>query len=306
MRYPVAGALALVLLIALAAAFFAGAEQTTKPRQVLCSFWSEFIFAQSVAQGVSDIQLQLLMPVGGGCDHGYSLTPADLTKISGADLIIANGQLESFLPRVREAFPHKAIVTTADAVVLLPDEFAAHNDGDGEHHGTYNPHTWLGILNAVVMVDRIRIAFDRLLPAHSREFAANTTAYQQRLLALRGEYLAAASEFKSRKIVTFHNSFSYLARELDLDVIGTVMEVPGIAPTAAEIEALVRKIRESGAVAIFSEPAFPPRVAEMLAAELKMKVHSLDTGGNTEPTPAAYEEMMRANLKVLVEALGAR
>ncbi len=300
-------AVSVLLAAALAAAALvhpAGAKgEAAGAKHVLCTFWPEYVFALNVADGVDGVKLDILIPPAGGSPHEYQLSPADLEKAARADLIIANGYLEPFMERLVKAFPKVPVVRTADSVALIP------NEGTDEHTARrlrWNPHTWLSVLNAICETDAIRAALTRLYPAGARRFLENAAAYQRRLLDLRGEMLEASFSFRRRKIVTFHNAYAYMARELGLEVTAVIMEVAGKAPSPARVAEIIERIRRSGGAAVFAEPQFPDRVAKLIAEQTGMKTRVLDPGVTTPPTKDAYEKVMRANLRSLSEALGKR
>ena len=65
---------------------------------------------------------------------------------------------------------------------------------------------------------------------------------------------------------------------------------------------MLRKVRESGAAALFTEPQLDPRPARVLAAESGLPLFELDPIGGG-PGAETYEAFMRKNMAVLEEAL---
>jgi ABC-type Zn uptake system ZnuABC Zn-binding protein ZnuA len=220
-----------------------------------------------------------------------------MRKIASADLFIANGLgMEEFLGApVRKANPGIRVVETAAAVPPVREEEAG--------HGGVNPHAWVSPKSAILQVRAIERALSESSPADAPRFRANADAYANRLAALSAEYEAASSGFRRRDIVTFHDVFDYLARDYGLRVVGEVETVPGQEPSAGEIRKLARLIRQRGVPALFVGPDSPPRVAEMVAREAGVPVRVLDPVATGSTAPSAYEEAMRRNLVILVEAL---
>jgi zinc transport system substrate-binding protein len=104
-------------------------------------------------------------------------------------------------------------------------------------------------------------------------------------------------------ILTVHDSLDYLARDLGLEVAGTVQPDPGVEPSAREMARLVRLIREKRVTAVFSEPQYSDQVARTLAAETGVKIFALDTAITGKTGPETYERVMRQNLETLCRAL---
>jgi ABC-type Zn uptake system ZnuABC Zn-binding protein ZnuA len=266
--------------------------------RVLASFLPMYLFTRNVAGDAPGISVDLMLPASLGCPHEYSLTPGDMRKIAAADLFIANGYgMEEFLGApVRKANPRIRIVETAEGV---PPILA----GEGGHGGA-NPHTWVSPRNAILQVRNIEKALSAASPRNADAFRRNADAYAAKLAALAGEFDAASRRFRNRNIVTFHNVFDYLARDLGLKIVGEIEETPGQEPSAGEVGKLVRTIREKRAAAVFWEPQYPKRLADVIAAEAGVPSRVLDPVSTGSTAPGAYEEAQRRNLRTFLEVLG--
>ncbi|GAB4364480.1 MAG: hypothetical protein Kow00128_06190 [Deltaproteobacteria bacterium] len=261
--------------------------------RVLASFLPIYLFARNVAGNAPGVDVEMMLPAQLGCPHDYALTPGDMRKIARADLFLANGRgMEDFLGApVRRVNPSIRVVETAAGVPPSPDD---------------NPHTWVSPRNAILQVRAIERALAEASPGNAPLFRRNADAYIRRLAALTREFEEAAPRFRNRKIVTFHNVFDYLARDLGLTVVGRVEETAGQSPSAGEMAALIRTIRDTGAAAIFAEPQYPRRLAETIGREAGVPVRTLDPVATGSVSPTTYEEAMRKNLSVLTEVLSAR
>lgn len=300
--------LACIIAFLLAFAPSAGAAE---PLRVLTSFLPMEIFTRNVVGDTQGVSIDTMLPASMGCPHDYALTPGDMRKIAAADLFVANGfGMEEFLGEpVRRANPAIRVVVTARAVRPLRagrDDPAAAAGGKGHDPGGVNPHTWVSPRNAILQVREIEAALSAARPGLARAFRRNADAYVSRLSALAAELDAAAKTFRRRNIVTSHNVFDYLARDLGLTVVGEIETAPGQEPSAGELRNLARTIRERKVPAVFSEPRFSPKLAEALAREAGVPVKVLDPVATGFQAPTAYEDAMRRNLTTLKEALSAR
>ena len=295
-------AIALLLFAGQARAGRPAAERTgaIPALRVLASFLPMYVFTQNVTAGVPGVTVDLMLPASLGCPHDYALTPGDMKKIAAADLFIANGRgMEEFLgPPVVRANPKITIVETASRVPPIRTREGG--------HGGVNPHTWVSPRNAILQVRAVEKALSTASPANADAFRRNADAYAARLAALAAEYDAAAKRFRRRNVVTFHNVFDYLARDAGIAVVGRIEETPGQEPSAGEIQALVRTIRETKAAAVFAEPQYPERLAAIVAGEAGVPLRVLDPLSTGPAEPAAYEAAMRKNLATLIEVLGSR
>ncbi|MGB5195684.1 MAG: metal ABC transporter substrate-binding protein, partial [Candidatus Deferrimicrobium sp.] len=284
---------AVFLALALAFSPSAGAAE---PLRVLASFLPMEIFTRNVVGDTPGVTVESMLPAATGCPHDYALTPGDMKKIASADLFVANGLgMEAFLGEpVRRANPGIRIVETASAVPPIHE---------GHGHGDVNPHAWVSPRNAILQVREIEKALSAARPAGAASFRRNADAYVSRLSALAAEFDAAAKTFRRRNIVTFHNVFAYLARDLGLTVVGEIESAPGQEPSAGQLRNLSRTIRERKVPAVFSEPQYSPKLAEAVAREAGVPVRMLDPVATGSPARTAYEDAMRRNLSTLREAL---
>lgn len=268
--------------------------------RVLASFLPMYLFTRNVVGDASGVSVDLMLPASLGCPHDYALTPGDMRKIAAADLFITNGHgMEEFLGApVRKANPRVRVVETASGVPPI------RSGGDGREG--INPHTWVSPRNAILQVRSIEKALSEASPGNAPVFRRNADTYVARLAALAGEFEGAAGRVRNRNIVTYHNVFDYLARDLGLNIVGEIEETPGQEPSAGEVRKLIRVIREKRAAAVFREPQYPKRLAEVIAGEAGVPVRALDPVSTGSTEPSTYEDVMRRNLRTILEALGKR
>ena len=270
-----------------------------KPLRVLTSFLPMYLFTKNTVGSAPGVSVDMMLPASLGCPHDYALVPSDMKKIAAADLFIVNGKgMEEFLGApVRKANPKVVMVDTSAGITPL-------RNVDGEEHGEFNPHTWVSPRNAVLQVRAIEQALSKASPENREIFRRNADAYVKRLEGLTAEFDQAAKRFRNRNIVTFHNVFDYLARDAGLTIVGEIEAVPGQDPSAGEIHKLIETIRAKKAAAVFGEPQYPARLAEMVAREAGVPVRGLDPVATGSTSLTTYEDVMRDNLRVLQEVLG--
>ena len=275
--------------------------------RVLTSFLPMYLFTRNVVGDAPGVTVEMMLPASLGCPHDYSLSPGDMRKIAEADLFIANGfGMEDFLGApVRRANPMIRVVETASSVIPLRAGGDPHGHPGGGRNEV-NPHTWVSPRNAILQVRAIEKALSDVSPGNGPVFRRNADTYVGRLDALAREFNETARHFRKRNIVTFHNVFDYLAREIGLTIVGRIEETPGQEPSAGEMRELVRTIRETTAAAVFAEPQYPERLAETVAREAGVPVRMLDPVSTGSAAPTTYEDVMRRNLQTLTEALGTR
>jgi zinc transport system substrate-binding protein len=285
--------------------------------KVLCSFLPVYVFAQNVIGDTPGVDVDLLLSPDLGCPHDYALRPADLIRLNSSDLVIVNGLgAEPFMDTLLAKKPRDKILTIADdteAIEAGPDQAGhdAHEEAahaGHHHHERYNPHVWASPTQAAREVRTLARKLAVADPVHANRYQANAEHYARRLESLAERMRTAARAFKGRNIVTFHDAFAYLARDLDLNVAATLTVDPQIGASPNQMGELDRIIRQQNVAAIFYEPAYSDAVARMLARQTGVPAFPLNPFNyvKTAPDAASYERVMEANLKTLEQALGTR
>lgn len=273
---------------------------------VLCSFHPVYVFTQNVAKGSNSLKVDILLPPNIG-PHDYALTPGDMQKISQCDVLIINGMgIEEFLDKaLRKVKSGARIVDISEGIRPIPTRGAGEEKEEEahEHHGSYNPHTWVSPRSAITQVRNIQKALTSLDPKNANLYKANADNYVAKLEKLSKEISEALKGAQNKRVVTFHDAFDYFARDFGLEVVDVIEVVPGQEPSAGELAKLAKKIKELKVTAIFSEPQYPDKVAEILSKESGVPVFKLDPCHTGEGKPDTYEKAMRQNLEVLKKAL---
>ncbi len=187
------------------------------------------------------------------------------------------------------------------------------HDHDHDHAHTeaaraVNPHLFASPRLAARLVATIARELAKIDPEGAPLYQANGHALGERLHRLADEFSALAGRLANTRIVTQHGVFDYLARDTGLAIVAVVQAHAGQEPSAAEMLAIVRTIREHGAGALFTEPQYPAAIGRTIAAEANIPAATLDPAatGPEQPPADYYEQAMRANLATLERTLGHR
>ncbi len=191
----------------------------------------------------------------------------------------------------------------------------AHGDDDQGHaHGDDelgpNPHVWTSVRNAASMVDGIAAELSELDPDGAEYYAANAAAYRGQLGDLDDRITAAAATIPDddRGLVTYHDAWSYFARDYDLTFATAIQPADFSEPSAGELRALIDQIRELEVPTVFGSEVFPTPVLETIAEETDATyVDDLSDDvlpGEPGEPEHSYLEMMRLNARSIVSGLG--
>ncbi|MBI5846274.1 MAG: zinc ABC transporter substrate-binding protein [Deltaproteobacteria bacterium] len=284
----------------------ASAVAGPRPLKVLCSTYPMYVFTSSVAKGSAGVSVDLMLPSALGCPHDYVLTPKDMRKLAEADVLVINGLgMEEFLDAsLKKAKPKLKIIDTSagqKGILRLMGD-----DGQGHHHGGFNPHLFSSPKRAAQMVKALGESLAALDGKNSSLYRKNAAFWHGRLSGLAASYARAAAAFPNRRIVTQHAVFDYLAEDCGLAIVAVVEDEPGQEPSASDMLEIVKAIRAKKAAALFTEPQYPAKVGETIAREAGIPVAALDpvANGPDGADISHYEAAMQKNLGILKSVLG--
>lgn len=269
--------------------------KTTVPDNVVIvtTFYPIYIEAANVTKNIPGIKLINLAPPTAGCLHNYQLNPEDLKKLDEADILVINGAgMEDFMDKIISQLPKLKIIDASKDIHLIKNQ-----------DGTYNPHVWVSITNAIKQVENIGEQLAILDPIRADRYAANTEAYTTKLANLRFRMHQAIDNVDRRDVIVFHDAFPYFAREFKLNIISVIESEPGAEPSAAELSETIRIAKETGTRVIFTEPQYQARSAETVARETGAKLYTFDTAVTGKLETDAYLNIMEKNMDILGDAL---
>ncbi|GAA2032349.1 zinc ABC transporter substrate-binding protein [Agromyces tropicus] len=250
-------------------------------------------FAREVA-GESASVTGLLEP--GQSAHSFDPSAAQLLALANADALVVNGAgLESWIDDAVEASGFDGVLIDASTGIELEatdddhdhdhadgaiadDEHAAEGDAADHDHADGNPHVWTDPVLAERMVQTIADGLAEVPGIDAGAVEANAASYTAELDALDAwiSENVAQVPVADRLLVTNHDAFTYFVHAYDLTFVGSVIPSfdDNAEPSAAEIDDLVAKIRETGVRAVFSEASISPKAAQTIAEEAGVAVYS--------------------------------
>ena len=262
------------------------------------------------------VRVQGVIPEGTD-SHTFEPRPSDADLLSKADLIFVNG-LRLEVPTVKLAQASKPKDTN---IYELGNNTINKNQwlfdfSFPKEKGDPNPHLWVNPKYAEAYAKLAAQQLTKLDPEGKNYYAKNLKNYLQRLNALdkvtRG--VVATIPPQNRKLLTYHDSWAYWAREYGFDVIGAIQPSDFREPSAKDVARLIDQIRKLGVPAIFGSEVYPSTVEEQIAREAKVKTANTaddelpgeglaNAMENTNPQHT-YIGMMANNLRIIAENLG--
>ena len=298
---------AIVIVLAVSILAMSGCSLISVPEGnvIATSFYPVYIFTLNLVEGIDDATVMCLAEQNTGCLHDYTITAKDARIIDDADVLVINGAgMELFVEDLYESHEELPIIDSSEGVKLLCGESHDHEAHDHEGHShEQNSHIWMSVENAKIQVKNIKDGLIEVFPQYKEQIEKNYDAYIVRLGALSEDIAVASQQVKDVPVMTFHDAYSYLAGDMGFHITDTVESGEGGEPSARELAHLSDEINEHKVRALFIEPDYSGSAAEILSRETGVRVYTLNpvTKGDAELT--AYEDIMRDNVKIILEAV---
>lgn len=273
----------------------------------------------------------LIVPAGQS-PHTFSLAPSDARALARAEIVFSSGgATDRFLNRALDSLATEAIHTSLlelDDVRTLEARSGGawrhehEAQGGGEHADTHagdhdeahaaehadehepsrevsadadiDPHAWLDPRNAIAFVRATADRLARLDPDHADTYRANAAAAIERIKVLDAALAEQLAPVVDRPYLVFHDAYQYFERRYGLTPSGSIVVDPGRPPGARRLSELRDRIESLGAVCLFVEPQFEPRIARTIAEGTGARIAELDPlGAALTPGPDLYPELLR-------------
>ena len=239
--------------------------------KVATSFYPVNYLVQSV--GGSHVEANSVTPANVE-PHDFELSPKDVTKLSGAKMVVYVAGFQSSLDDAVKQVSGPTVVNLASSVKL---EKRADHDGDDHDH------------EAAASSSATEAAHDD----HDHDHATSSS-YKQGL-----------SQCTRKTFVTSHAAFGYLAERYGLTQVSVSGIDPDSEPSPADIAKVKQVVKQTGTTTIFTEELVSPKTAQAVAKETGAKTSVLSPI-ESAPEKGDYEGAMTTNLTNLREALNCK
>ena len=260
------------------------------------------------------VYVTAVVPIGVS-GHTYEPRPEDARTMADADMYIESGL---GLNDVVTAFassnypsgtPHFALAEEIPQADLIASDSAAQVASHGHAH-SFNAHFWPDPNYAVLYVNRIAEVLSGFDPSDADGYSARAASLVAQLQQMDQMFRSAIATIpeQNRKLVVYHDSWSYFGRRYGLPVVGAIQPTDFSEPSAAELRATIDQVRAAGVPAFFGSEVFPSDVLEVIEQESGAE-YVADLSDDRLPgdpgTPVhTYIGMMVANTRAIVTALG--
>ncbi len=260
--------------------------------------------------GGERVDLVGLVPEGTN-SHTFEPAPSHARSLGEADIVFVNGlHLEQPTIRLAEDNVGEGVEIVALGERTISRDDYIYDFSFPRSEGDPNPHLWTNPLYAKRYARIAAEELARLDPGGTAYYRGN-----YRHLAAHIDQLdhAARAVTKTvpaddRKLLTYHDSFPYFAREYGWEVIGAIQPSDLSEPTARSVAELIDQIRKEDVTAIFGSEVFPSPVLEQIADETGARyiddLRDDDLPGEPGARDHSYLGLMVFDFKTFMGALG--
>jgi ABC-type Zn uptake system ZnuABC Zn-binding protein ZnuA len=243
--------------------------------------------------------------------HTFEPAPSDARAMAEADVVLMNGlHLEEPTRELAEANVADGVeIVELGSMTIDPDEYI-YDFSFPREAGDPNPHLWTNPPYAKRYAEIVKDKLSELDPDGADLYQQNYEAFAERLDELDAAVREATDTVppENRKLLTYHDSFPYFAREYGWDVIGAIQPSDFAEPTAQDVANLIDQVRSEQVPAIFGSEVFPSPVLEQIAAETGAEyVNDLrddDLPGENGDPDHSYVGLMVFDFRTFMSALG--
>ena len=234
--------------------------------------------------------------------HNYQVTPGDIRRASGSNLILYNGlNLELWFEKFFKNFNSIPSVVVTDNIKPL-------GISEGPYSGKPNPHAWMSTKNALIYIENIRKAFVQYDKENAETYNKNAAIYATKIIALDEPFREKIESLtiENRWLVTSEGAFSYLAEDYGLkEAFLWPINADGQG-TPQQVRKVIDLVRKNRIPAIFSESTVSSKPAKQVARETGARyggVLYVDSLTSEDGKVPSYIDLLKVTLQTIVEAL---
>ena len=258
---------------------------------VFVSILPQKYFVEQVGKELVDVQVM----IGPGQNPTtYEPTPRQMVQISKAKIYFSIGVPfeNAWLPKVRKNNKNLVIVDCCESLIdtsITPHQASEH---DVFHS---DPHIWSSPIKVIQLVEQITEQLVAIDTSNTELYRKSATVFIQKLLELDSEIKTKTKGLIKRDLIVSHPSWSYFAREYGF--VQIPIEQNGKEIQASAMVHLIEDAKQKKIKAVFVQPQFNNKAAEVIAQEIGAKLIMLD------PLAMDYIANMQEVTEKIVEGL---
>lgn len=248
-------------------------ENSTK--NITVSILPQKNFIEKIAG--NDFTVNVLLPPGTS-PAAYSLLPSQMAEIAKTAIWFRMGYIGfelSWKDKIIAANPAMKVVDLSEGLDLI----AAGKTTEGENTilTGVDPHIWMSPTLVKQMAAKMLSAISDINPAEKEKYEANYNAFISEIDSLDAEIRSQLAPFAGKKIITFHPSLSYFARDYGIEQLS--LESGSKEPTPQRMTELIDLARHENIKVIYIQGELDREHARVFAEETGgevVQVHPLN------------------------------
>jgi zinc transport system substrate-binding protein len=211
-----------------------------------------------------DLVKPLVVVKPGNSPHTYEPKASEMVALSKAKLYLAIGvEFENvWLKRFKEQNRDLKIVHTDSNITKI--------SMSNKKSSKKDPHIWLNINNLKIIAKNTANALISIDNKNREFYTNNLKKFLEKLNTTDKEIKDILKDLKVNKFLIFHPSWGYFAKEYNLEQIP--IEIEGKEPSPKELVNVLKLAKKYNIKAIFTQPEFSQKQANLIAKELNIKV----------------------------------
>ncbi|MBL0941688.1 MAG: zinc ABC transporter substrate-binding protein [Alphaproteobacteria bacterium] len=275
--------------------------------KVVVSIQPIYSLTAGVMKGVG---VPTLLIKGAQSPHTFALRPSEAKSLSTADIIVWIGPaLESALekPIMKRGINAKQLrLMDLQNLNLYPFR-SEHKCTEHDSHNidSYDPHIWMDIFNAKIIVTAIVDELSKVDPQNAATYNANHQALLKKLDQLNEEIKLCLKPFQQEAFMVFHDGYQYFEKAYNLKGLGAITRDPELQVSAKRLRDTQTLIQQKGVKCLFAEVQFQTPLVDLLAKTMNLKHGILDPyGANIKEAPEnLYFTLMKRLTSDFAESL---
>ena len=217
-----------------------------------------------------DFKVNVLIPPGSS-PAAYSLLPSQLIDVAKSAVWFRIGYIGfeySWKDKIAQANTDMKVVDLSEGLDLIADKTEQH--GDHVHMQGVDPHIWLSPVLVKQMAKKILDELLILKPEKRVEYEENYLKFAKEIDKINIEIKDKLKEFQGKKIIVFHPSLSYYARDFGLEQFS--LETGGKEPTPKQLARVVEVAKKENLKIIYIQSEFDLEHARVFADEINGEI----------------------------------
>ena len=238
---------------------------------VFVSILPQQYFVQQVGNEFVDVHVM----VGPGQNPAtYEPTPQQMVALASADIYFSIGvpfEL-AWLDKVKRNNKKLKVIECCKSISNLAGEEHVH--AHHHHEQDFDPHVWTSPIKVMHIVNLIEASLSESNASNTESYKQNAAIFIEQLTELDQSIKNKIAALDKRDLIVLHPSWSYFSDEYGFTQIS--IEQDGKEIQANAMVKLIKLAREKNIKAIFVQPQFNKKAAEVIADEIDATILEID------------------------------